>query len=276
MNRPLCILHANCQGEELTSLLTASRGFSANWRLRHYTNYTREPIPDEAFAECSLLLYQQLGLQWGDLSSATLLERLPAPAVSLCIPNMMFRGYWPFWSDPPPIIFGDTLLDRFIDEGADKSVILRLYLHKDIGRYIDLDESLAYTMRVEERRQASAFMRVTDIIAERWRDEPLFLTANHPGTRLLETVANGILENLGLPPLSMEERASLGAFPSYADFELPIHPQIAAHHKLRFIGPEHRYLIYGRRMTFEEYVSRYIDCRMNKMDDAFMGYLQVV
>ena len=77
MNRPLCILHANCQGEELASLLTASREFSAHWRLRHYTNYTREPIPDEAFAECSLLLYQQLGPQWGDLSSATLLERLP-------------------------------------------------------------------------------------------------------------------------------------------------------------------------------------------------------
>jgi hypothetical protein len=29
-------------------------------------------------------------------------------------------------------------------------------------------------------------------------------------------------------------------------------------------------------MTFEQYVSRYIDCRLNHMEDLFLGYLQVV
>ncbi len=276
MHRPLCILHANCQGEELSALLNASRAFSAEWRLRHYTNYTREPIPDEALAECGLFLYQQLGAQWGELASASLISRLPASAATLCVPNMMFRGYWPFWNDPPPIVFGDKLLDRFIDEGADKSVILRLYLHGDLGKYVDLDEALTHTLKVEERRESAAFMQVTDIITERWRDEPLFLTANHPGFRLLKAVAGGILRHLGLPPLGAEEIAGLESFPSYADFELPIHPQVAEHHRLSFIGPKHQYLVYGRRMTYEQYISRYIDCRMNKMDEDFMGYLQAV
>ncbi len=278
MHRPLCILHANCQGEELSTLLTASRHFSACYRLRHFTNYTREHIPAEALAECGLFLYQSLGAAWGELASASLLARLPVGAKTLCIPNMMFRGYWPFWNDPPPILYGDSLLDRFIDSGAEKSVILRLYLHGDLGKYVDLDEALRHTLRVERRREASAFMQVVDLMAEFWRDEFLFYTANRPGVRLLETVVDGILRELGLPALTADERARAkgGGLPSYGNCELPIHPQVAAHHKLRFIGPDHRFHVYGLSMTFAQYISRYIDCRQKHMDEDFLGYLQVV
>lgn len=275
MHRPLCILHANCQGEELATLLGASRAFSASWRLRHIVNYTREPVTDQDLAACSLFLYQNLGPHWDDLASDALLGRLPAKTVPLCIPNMMFHGYWPFWHDSSPILFGDSLLDRLIDEGTEKAVILRLYLHGDIGKFVDLDAAFTHTMYVETQREAKAFMRVTDQIAEHWRDERLFFTTNHPGGRLLQTVADGILRHLGLPALCAKELAGIGVFPSYSDFELPIHPQVAAYHRLSFIRPDHQFLIYGRRMTFKEYIVRYIDCRQNKLDEDFIGYLQL-
>jgi hypothetical protein len=92
-------------------------------------------------------------------------------------------------------------------------------------------------------------------------------------------VAQGILDALGLPPLTEREISLVGlhaAFPSYTDFELPVHPQVAAFHGLEFGGPQQTYVMFSRRMTFEQYISRYIDCRLNGLDGEFVGYLQLV
>ena len=126
MNKPLCLIHANCQGDELEALLLASPEFRRAYRLERYTNYTREVIPAQSLAECSLFLYQSLGGEWGDLSSETLLTRLPKSASSLRIPGLFFNGCWPLWTSDSPIDFGDQLLDRLLAENTSKPVILQI------------------------------------------------------------------------------------------------------------------------------------------------------
>lgn len=278
MQRKLCLMHANCQGEELETLFTASSAFTRKYRLERRTNYTREPVTARDLAACDLFLYQHLDESWGDLSSAALLRRLPASATALCIPNLFFKGCWPFWTSNSPIAFGDSLLNRLIDEGAPKPVILRIYLHGNIRSFIDLKASLEETVDKERQKERFTCVNTVDFLLERWKRRPMFHTVNHPGRDLLVHAANGILEAAGLPPLTDDERnaAFCAGLPSYADFDLPVHPQVTAFHGLEFIGPESDFAVFGRRMTFAAYVSRYIDCRLNGLADDFVSYLQLV
>ncbi len=271
-------MQANCQGDELETLLNASAAFRRRYRLARYTNYTREIIPEEALARCSVFLYQHLEGHWGDLSSASLLSRLSPAARSFCIPNLLFTGYWPFWTRHSPIDFGDSLLNRLIDEGAPKAAILKIYLHGDIRSFVDLDANLERCLAIEARKEAKTPFKVLDFIRASWRERPVFYTINHPGDEVMLRIAQGILAALDLPSLSEDEFAAARAagFPSYTEFSLPIHPQVAAHFNLPFGGPDTEYNVFGRRMTFARYISRYIDCRLNGMDKDFTGYLQVV
>jgi hypothetical protein len=279
MYKKLCLMHANCQGEELALLLRASAAFSALYRLVLRLNYTREPINAEDLSACSVFLYQHLGPQWGNLSSQSLLDRLPPSCRSVRIPNMFFRAYWPFWRSDGPIDFSDRLLDRLIDEGAPKDVILRLYLHGGPASFAALPDLLEQTLRAEADKDPENIFGVADFIKENWKTRQIFHTVNHPGRDLLIRAAQTILQLLGLPPLPEAELQAVvkdGLFPSYADFDLPIHPQTAAFYGLDFAAPNATFNIFGRTMSFEAYVSRYIDCRRNGLADNFIGYLQVV
>jgi hypothetical protein len=280
MHRKLCLLHANCQGEELAVLLRASAAFDNRYRLVLRTNYTREPVSKPELAECDVFLYQHLDDSWGEISSKALLGslgQLAPSALALQIPNLLFTGYWPFWTAHGPIDFSDTLLNRLIDEGAPKPAILKLYLHSDITKFIDLAAALDETIAIERQKETGSCVKYVDYALQLWKKRMMFLTVNHPGPDLLVHVAQGILDALGLPPLAGQELAGLqGNFPSYIDFELPVHPQVAAFHGLEFGGPEQTYAVFTRRMTFEQYVSRYIDCRLSGMDADFLGYLQLM
>ena len=278
MHRKLCLMHANCQGDELATLFTASAAFNRTYRLIRRTNYTREPINSQDLAACDLFLYQHMGESWGDLASAALLRQLPATALALRIPNMAFKGYWPFWTNNSPIAFGDSLLNRLIDEGAPKPVILRIYLHGNIQAFVDLKASLEETVAIERQKEQQSPVKTVGFLLAHWKRRFMFHTINHPGREMLVHAANGILEAAGLPPLGQDELAAAFArgLPSYADFDLPVHPQVAAFHGLEFAGPERHYAVFGRTMTFEAYISRYIDCRLNGMDGDFIGYLQLV
>ena len=272
--REVCILHANCQGEPLAELLAASPEFASRWRVHLYTNYTREAIPDALLKTATLFLYQHLGPEWGDVASGTLLARLGPAAVPVCIPNMFFLGYWPFWTKDSPMEFGDYFLDKLYEAGAGKAEILRVYLHGDVSRMADLPGIAARTLAAEAAKEERCAVKTADFVAANWRKTRLFQTVNHPAEVLLVHVAQGLLDHLGLPRLP-EAFCQIYSF-GYEGFDLPIHPKVAAFHTLPFAGEDAVYPVFGRSMTFTQYVSRYIDCRLNHMEEGFLGYLQMV
>lgn len=270
----LCVIHANCQGEPLVELLALSPAFSSVWEVRHYTNYIREEIPQADLDRCSLFFYQHLGPEWGEASSGSLAARLNPAAEAICMPNMFFKGYWPFWTSTSPIDFGDTLLDKLIDSGAHKPEIIKIYCYGDVGKFADLENVAKESLAVEEEKDKRSPIKMAPLMRELWRDEPIFYTCNHPAKRLLASMTNQLLGLLGLPELS---EAAVAAYqPEYSNFELPIHPHIAAKLRLSFIGAEHKFNIFGRGLSFLQYVSRYIDCRQQGYDEDFIGYLQLV
>ena len=272
--RERCVLHANCQGEPLAALLALSPEFSTRWQVTHYTNYTREPVPEHALRDATLFLYQHLGPEWGDISSDALLARGNPKALAICIPNMFFKGYWPFWTNKSPMDFADTLLDKLIDAGAGKPEILRVYRYGKIEIMADLSGIVATSLAVEEAKEERCAVKTAAFVAENWRRMRLFQTVNHPDVPLLLHAVQQLLAYLGLPCLSEEVTAPF-AYP-YEGFALPIHPRVAAAHGLPFAHEGTEYPVFGRMMTFDQYISRYIDCRLNHMDKEFLAYLQLV
>jgi hypothetical protein len=271
-----CILHGNCQAEPLLALLNLSPAFRRFWSARIYTNYIKEEIPDSDLEHCALFLYQRLGAEWGDLASEALKSRLPQRARAVNIPNMFFQGYWPFWTRDSSMDFGDSLLDRLIDSGAGKPAVLKIYYYGAINKFADIEGIAAASIGLEREKEERGPVRTVPLLEEFWKTEALYYTCNHPGLRLLAHVADSILGLLELPLLPKRDYA--GFTPEYADFELPIHPHVAAGLDLGFIEyPEaHRFNIFGRGLTFLQYISRYIDCRRQGYTDGFLGYLQLV
>lgn len=272
--KDLCVIHANCQAEPLIELLRLSPSFSALWEIRHYTNYLKEEIPQADLDSCTLFLYQELGPGWGNFSSEALLGRLNPAAEAICLPNMFFKGYWPFWTSKSPIDFGDSLLDKLIDSGAQKPEIIKIYYHGTLNKFVDIKAVARESLELEEKKDRRSPIKMAALLSELWQKELLFYTCNHPGRHLLLEMSSQLLRYLGLAPL--EPIAIANYLPEYANFELPIHPQVAEALALPFIGPEHKFNIFGRELSFLQYISRYIDCRQQGYEKDFLGYLQLI
>lgn len=272
MSQSLCILHANCQGDAIRLLLEATPAFARLFRIRHYRNYTCESLGED-LGRCTLLLHQFLGEQWGALSTQEVLQRLPGQCRHLELPNLFFKGYWPFWANrgPGEIHFADSLLERLLANGLSPEEVLRLYLHGDTALLGDVAAVAEDSIVREEAKEAGKPIGCAHILRERWREEQLFLTINHPGSELLCYVADSVLRLLGLGPLPASVRAAFRH--PHEDFWLPIHPRVGQRLGLPFVTPERRYPIFGRQLTHSQYVSAYLACRQHNVTDL-LGFLQ--
>lgn len=271
MKKELCIVHANCQGEPLANLLLKSPDFRRRYRVRIYTNYTREPIPADELSSCGLLLHQHLDEKWGELASSALRERIPDQAVSLCIPNMFFKGYWPLWSGEPGFDYRDILLDRLLDKGLGRTETLHLYLNTGLALKYDIEKLIEESLRHEKKKEGQTPVKYLDLILEGQKSKMLFNTVNHPGPELMAHAARGTLKALGLDESEVEKQKTEDFFP---EIKLPIHPLVAGRLGLDFAGPDTRYEVYGKKRTFAEYAEAYVDCRLLG-EENFIGYLRL-
>jgi len=271
--KPVLLVYANCQGESLSELLSLHPAVAADFSVRYHPNYTGLAVPEPDIRAAHLCLYQWLDpARWGRLSSDDLLAALPRGCRSLCLPNLLFKGYWPFWAHRPGFDYPDILLDKLLAMGLSDREILHLYLHADVSRFHDLPRIFAASLAQERDKEKRWDIRVVDLIEARFRSEWLFATHNHPRKALLLHLARETLNLLSLPPLPDSVAAD---FPEpFAEFELPIHPQVAALHKLPFLPENPTFAVYGTRLTLTEYVACYLDCRRRNVGD-FIGYLRL-
>lgn len=269
-----CILHANCQGEPIEELLLLSEEFNAEYAVHRFTNYTREPIPVKMIAECDLFLYQPLlGENWAELASDKIISRLRKKARSIAFPSMFFINYWPLWSSKPGFDYRDTFLDSLLKKELSESQILHLFMNTRLTNIYDLKKIMDKSVKFEKAKEARTPVKYLDLILENHKTKPLLNTINHPKAELLILTANTLLQELGMDRLS--ERALQNFPPPFADFEQPIHPQVAEFLGLEFGGPQHLYHVYGAKLTYEEYAIRYIKCRKNNIND-FISFLLAI
>ena len=154
--------------------------------------------------------------------------------------------------------------------GLGKSEALHVALKGSLDRMFDLAGLLADTLGMERGKEALCDVPYVDLVEEGFRRERLFQSVNHPGKRLMIHVARQVLSLLGLPPLP--EGFSQACPELYPDFELPIHPKVAAFHGLEFAGQGRRFNVYGQPLTYPEYIGLYLDCKLAGRND-FIRYL---
>ena len=271
MTKELCILHANCQGEPLLERLKTCPDFADRYETRLFTNYVREPVPDKLLCKCSLFLYQFLGPKWDDLASEALLAKLPDTARSLCIPNMFFKGYWPLWSGRKGFNYRCTLLDEIIALGLPPEETVLLFLRQEIGEKFDLPELMAASLGQEREREAHTPVKYVDLLEANHEKTRLFNTVNHPGPMLMNHAAGEILRQLDLPAPDPALLDGLGD--PFPEFKQPLNPKVAAFFGWDFAGKDAEYEVYGRKMTFAQYVANYVMARQANITD-FIGFLQ--
>lgn len=266
MAKDLCVVHANCQGEALIPLLRASPAFERLFDVRFFVNFTGDRAVLERLSDAKLYLYQYLGHKWGDLASDNALTALASGARAVCVPNFFFNGYWPYWSNETNVIeFEDAALEKLLARGLPPEAAQALYLRGDDAVLGDARSAMERVLAREREKESFTPIKYVDFIEERWRDEQLFLTVNHPGKTLLIAAANATLRLLDLPPLS-ESVAELYNHPQ-GEFWLPIHPALKKIFGLKFASRERKYPCFGAEITHEEYIQYYLACRMHGIRD---------
>ncbi|MBD5647407.1 MAG: hypothetical protein HDQ89_07230 [Desulfovibrio sp.] len=274
MAKSLCILHANCQGDALRPLLENTPAFARHFEIRQLCNYTREEVADKDLATCGLFLHQRLAPRWGEIATERLLPRLGPDAQAIILPNLFFKGYWPFWTNAfQGIDFADSLLEKLLGAGLSPEDALRLYLKGDTALLGDVEAVAEDSLAHEEAKEADDPIRTAHILRERWREEQLFLTVNHPGRVLLFHVAEELLRLLGLGPLPESVRAAY-VHPQ-EEFWLPLHPALGRRLGLPFASRERRYPVFGASLTHQEYTSAYLSCRAHGVADL-VGFLRAM
>lgn len=272
MARSLCIIHANCQGDALHQILASTPAFSQCFIIHKYTNYLEEKVTDEDFENCNLLLYQQLSDKWHDTASSALVARLTLGAQALRIPNMFFKGYWPLWTNKTVMAYGDIFMEYLAGQHFTPAEIVHLCTHAELATMYDIDALVEQSLEHERGKETNCVVETVDMVQALWRSEKLFTTVNHPASRLLLHVADGVLQALGLGQVpDTVRRAFTESW--HDDFEQPVYPQVARHFGLSFVDADSTYAVYGRRMDFTEYCRCYLACRRDGIPD-FAAFMQ--
>lgn len=272
MAKTLCILHANCQGDALRPLLENTPAFARLFDIRQRCNYTREEVAAADLGACGLFLHQRLAPRWGELATESLLPRLAPSCQAVILPNLFFKGYWPWWTNAfRGIDFADSLLEKLLASGLEPKDALRLYLRGDPALLGDVAAAAEDSLAREEAKEAQDPIGCARILRERWREEQLFITVNHPGRVLLFHVAEQLLGLLGLGGLP--ESVKRGYAHPQEDFWLPLHPALGQRLGLPFAQKERRYPVFGASMTHQEYTAAYLSCRAHNVHDL-VGFLR--
>ncbi len=277
MAKSLCIIHANCQGDSLRQLLLSSPSFAQLFRVEKYTNYLEHDIPAISMDQCALFLYQHIGDHWGENASRVLLQRVSQHAQTIAIPNMFFNGYWPLYTRNTFMAFGDMFLEDLAKKNLKPAEIKHLYLKGNMISLYDFDALYKSCRDREVEKEKFQDIKCLHTIDEFWKKEQLFYTLNHPMPRLSLYVADSVLQILGLAPLSAQVRTAFAA--QCEEFEQPIHPRVGEYFHLPFATPQRLYEVFGQKMTFEQYVTAYISCRLQEGEhrvNDFVVYLHLL
>ncbi len=272
-----CIIHANCQGDTLHFLLSATPSFSEKFAIIKYTNYLREKMDERVLDTCDLFLYQHLDEHWENHASQYILQRLGHHAQNLRIPNMFFNGYWPLWTNKTTMAYGDRLLEELYERGLSFNEIIHLYTRGRLEAKFDLDALRAASRKKEEEKEKDLLFPTLPLIDALWREEQLFYTVNHPAPRLSLYVADSVLQFLDLGKVPESIRRIF--MQHNEEFIQPIHPQVSEKYGLPFAGVERNYPVYGQEMTFQQYIVAYVNCRLQSGPEAitdFVVYLHLL
>jgi len=260
-----CIMSANCQGEVLNHILKRHPVFAQEWEIKYYVNFHKTPIPEGEIENCDLLLYQDLGEKWGDLSSSVLLARLPKNAKAICLPNISNYRLWPTAITPKEAynLWFDTYIEDLISRKLSYSEIIYVAMRADFSKLLELSKRVNQSLVHEHAKNYFGRERILKFIENNWKKNQLFSTPNHPAGGLLLLVANLILGELNF--ISLRVGGGVNTLVCDREFFLPVHPFYIKHYGIEYLTEDTKYPVFGNSLTYKEYLMAYVNARQHEI-----------
>jgi len=223
VSRPMdrAVVVGNCQAKALELVLATNEAFARRFEFVSFPAVHEIPdamVPQlhEAVAGAALVLAQRVDEAYRDgigLGTETL-ARIAGDATVVRWPSVYWAGYVPdlfYLRDAAgaPVVDGPfdyhdrTILEAYA-RGLDVHAACELLA--DPSQPSDAVAHAAQATAELEIRGRDCDVDVAAFIAERFREQLLFFTMNHPANALLGHMAKQVLERLGLPDAAELER----------------------------------------------------------------------
>lgn len=206
------VVVGNCQAKALEIMLATSEAFSARFEFLSFPpvhEISEEMIPQvhDAVSRAHLAILQRIDEGYRDglgLGSETL-ARLASNATVVRWPSLYWAGYVPdlfYLRDSAgqpvtdgPFDYHDRVILEAYRQGLDAVSTCRLL--EDPERPSDAAAWAANATAELAIRGQHCDIQVTSLIESEFTERLLFFTMNHPSNRLLEFVAQEILDSIG-------------------------------------------------------------------------------
>ncbi|MDJ0515226.1 MAG: WcbI family polysaccharide biosynthesis putative acetyltransferase [Trichodesmium sp. MO_231.B1] len=270
-------MYTNCQRGLIFEFLKLSDKFMQKYRVdldeippNHIAIRDRFVIPEQILEKTKLFIYQPLDSKHGDCSTEYILKKLPSDCISISLPRLYFKGYWPQHDSNPfnkgnkenfhgLFPYGDKNVNSMINKGFSQDKILQEISRKHFYHREELLKNIDYTLNELSKREVNKDVKVSDFIRENYRKYRLFHTINHPTDVVGLEVANQILIKLNMPPISQvakpKHKEVLGGL------QVPIYPSVIDGLSLTFVSDSSVYWSkeFARKFTFSEYITQYLE-----------------
>jgi tetratricopeptide (TPR) repeat protein len=260
------LLHGNCQGAWLASVLNRMPEVSAEYEVVYMANFGEIPAdhpvhqPD-FLKECTCVIWQTAS----GFKPPELLASLPAGCRQIRFPTLWLKLLWPTYTvDPrnkPEAGFpygrhpyADRLVLKLVNEGVPPDEVPKRYLETDLNKLVNLDRFAEMCMAELKFNDQQSDIAVAPLIEDAFRKVKLFGCINHPTVRILDRlrweVADALLETPAAPGRPELSNAADVLGPE----EIPVHPQLIEHFKLEWAFPGMRWRYHSAFITLEEFV----------------------
>lgn len=158
----------------------------------------------------------------------------------------------------------DSYLNRLIIAGMETEKAIELYENLDVGKVVNLDRLYDLMIDRQRARDAVTGYGIADLIEAHFRTEYLFLTPYHPNVRISVALATELFRRLGATDDDIARMTALTRVSPFPAGETPIHPAVARHWGLQYIGRDQRYRFRNEgSFTFREHIRRYLHYTWN-------------
>lgn len=269
--RPTVVIYGNCQADAATTILARVPGFTERYRAVFFPSYDHptqkaDAIPKADLAACAMLFEQHD--QFGMAQRAL----LPPDVPTVKFPAIDFNLLWPFncinpynapdTKDPlGPFPYGDRIILRCLQQGMSAEETFDYYVTQWEDYKVDLHRLAALETARIALRDSRSDVKLGSLVLERFHDDRLFWTVNHPVAELLAEFTTRLLTTAFANQAWVNELDTLTTIVGYfsprgplGSIGVPIHPGIANYLGLKWYGADDLYRASdGRMRSYEEY-----------------------
>jgi hypothetical protein len=235
------VIFGNCQARQLGLILSALLRTS-EFEISTFLNSPRagnikskEEILS-AIRDCDVLIYQPLSSSHGELCDANIKQTIKNNCVRISFPYLFNSGIYSLCHAPASkvhsygMIFGEEAIIDQLRSGKSKEEIVDDYREGNINFNLlrRFNESLAEM----GNRESSTNIKLVEFIKQKYKNEKLFMTHNHPSNVLFYEIIRQIMDIVPLPinPISINKLT----VPDLLETNCPITPYDIKIHGYKF------------------------------------------